>query len=124
MANSISPGGEKFRLPGEEEYKEEYERLARITEEQKKQGREIVVVMGLGFVGAVMAGVIADCQAIGRRHSLNDGCQMLKPVAQIGPLAGGRLQGNLDMRIQETIMDDIKRLGDARNAGRLARTHV
>ncbi|MFC1839882.1 nucleotide sugar dehydrogenase [Thermodesulfobacteriota bacterium] len=60
MEYSISPDGEKFKIPQEEDYREEYKRLEAIVEEQKKQGREIVVVMGLGFVGAVMAGVVAD----------------------------------------------------------------
>jgi UDP-N-acetyl-D-glucosamine dehydrogenase len=57
---SISPEGDKFKLPGDAEYKAEYEKLVRLAEEHKKQGHEIVVVMGLGFVGAVMAGVVAD----------------------------------------------------------------
>lgn len=60
MEYSISPEGEKFKLPDEADYKQEYERLVALVNEQKKQGREIVVVMGLGFVGAVMAGVVAD----------------------------------------------------------------
>jgi UDP-N-acetyl-D-glucosamine dehydrogenase len=60
MAYSISPEGEKFKLPEEEDYKKEYERLQRLTRRHKKEGREVVVVMGLGFVGAVMAGVVAD----------------------------------------------------------------
>jgi nucleotide sugar dehydrogenase len=57
---SISPTGEKFRLPKEEDYKKEFERLVEITKAQRELGREIVVVMGIGFVGAVMAGVVAD----------------------------------------------------------------
>ncbi len=60
MEYSISPEGEKFAIPSDEDYKKEYDKLVKIAEEQKKQGREIVVVMGLGFVGAVMAGVVAD----------------------------------------------------------------
>ncbi|MFW6147278.1 MAG: nucleotide sugar dehydrogenase [Thermodesulfobacteriota bacterium] len=60
MEYSISPGGEKFALPAEGEYAEEYQRLSGIVEEQRSKGREIVVVMGLGFVGAVMAAVVAD----------------------------------------------------------------
>jgi nucleotide sugar dehydrogenase len=60
MGYSTSPGGEKFRLPEDAEYKEEYARLKGLVDQQKKEGREIVVVMGLGFVGAVMAGVVAD----------------------------------------------------------------
>jgi len=60
MDYSISPDGEKFTLPTEDEYAREYERLSRVVEEQRDKGREIVVVMGLGFVGAVMAAVVAD----------------------------------------------------------------
>ncbi|MFX1294090.1 MAG: nucleotide sugar dehydrogenase [Promethearchaeota archaeon] len=57
---SISPDGEKFHLPKEEDYKIENERLRIIVDEQRSMGREIVVVMGVGFVGAVMAAIIAD----------------------------------------------------------------
>ncbi|MGA2332943.1 MAG: UDP binding domain-containing protein [Syntrophales bacterium] len=57
---SISPSGESFPLPRERDYELEYERLEKLAHEQKAMGREIVVVMGLGFVGAVMAGVVAD----------------------------------------------------------------
>jgi UDP-N-acetyl-D-glucosamine dehydrogenase len=60
MEYSISPEGEKFAIPSDADYRKEYDKLAKIADEQKKQGREIVVVMGLGFVGAVMAGVVAD----------------------------------------------------------------
>ncbi|MGZ6292572.1 MAG: nucleotide sugar dehydrogenase [Syntrophales bacterium] len=57
---SLSPNGESFPLPQERDYKSEFERLQKLANEQKASGREIVVVMGLGFVGAVMAGVVAD----------------------------------------------------------------
>jgi UDP-N-acetyl-D-glucosamine dehydrogenase len=57
---SISPEGEKFALPEEEGYLSEYERLEKLVEARRGEGFEIVVVMGLGFVGAVMAGVVAD----------------------------------------------------------------
>jgi UDP-N-acetyl-D-glucosamine dehydrogenase len=60
MEYSISPEGEKFHLPAKEDYEKEYDRLVKLVEEQKGFGREIVVVMGLGFVGSVMAGVVAD----------------------------------------------------------------
>ncbi|MGD8387610.1 MAG: nucleotide sugar dehydrogenase [Desulfobacteraceae bacterium] len=60
MAYSVSPEGEEFRLPEEEDYQEEFQRLEALARDQRDQGREIVVVMGLGFVGAVMAGVVAD----------------------------------------------------------------
>jgi len=57
---SISPDGEAFPLPLPEDYQKEFKRLQKIVTAQRKEGREIVVVMGLGFVGAVMAGVVAD----------------------------------------------------------------
>jgi len=60
MDYSISPNGEKFKLPDEEDYRQEYEKLLKLVDRQREQNREIVVVMGLGFVGAVMAGVVAD----------------------------------------------------------------
>ena len=60
MEFSISPEGERFALPKEDDYKREYERLSNTTKREREKGREIVVVMGLGFVGAVMAAVVAD----------------------------------------------------------------
>ncbi len=60
MEYSISPDGERFAIPQEDDYKSEYERLSLITKKEREKGHEIVVVMGLGFVGAVMAAVVAD----------------------------------------------------------------
>jgi UDP-N-acetyl-D-glucosamine dehydrogenase len=60
MEYSISPNGDRFELPNERDYREEYEKLLKLVDEERSKGREIVVVMGLGFVGAVMAGVVAD----------------------------------------------------------------
>lgn len=57
---SVCPSGEVFQLPREKDYQKELKRLQRIVKEQRLKGREIVVVMGVGFVGAVMAGVVAD----------------------------------------------------------------
>jgi nucleotide sugar dehydrogenase len=57
---SISPAGEKFPLPSEADYAAEFQRLENLVAEQRKLGREIVVVVGVGFVGAVMAAVVAD----------------------------------------------------------------
>jgi len=57
---SISPDGEKFALPAREDHAAELERLSRLVEEHRAGGREIVSVVGLGFVGAVMAAVVAD----------------------------------------------------------------
>jgi nucleotide sugar dehydrogenase len=59
---SISPDGEKFTLPSAADYKKEFTRIKRETAKQKKLNREIVVVMGVGFVGVAMAAVIADTE--------------------------------------------------------------
>jgi UDP-N-acetyl-D-glucosamine dehydrogenase len=57
---SVSPGGEVFNLPTEADYEAENQRLAGLVAEQRALGREIVLVIGVGFVGAVMAAVVAD----------------------------------------------------------------
>ncbi|MBN2372708.1 nucleotide sugar dehydrogenase [bacterium] len=57
---SISPEGESFPLPRDEEYKKEFEMLQDLAARHRQMGREIVVVIGLGFVGAVMAAIVAD----------------------------------------------------------------
>ncbi len=60
MEYSISPSGEEFPLPKPEDYPKEFQRVKALVDEQRKMGREIVVVMGVGFVGAVMAAIVAD----------------------------------------------------------------
>ncbi len=57
---SVSPGGEKFPLPKPEDYKSEFESIKKRVNAERAMGREIVVVMGVGFVGAVMAAIVAD----------------------------------------------------------------
>ena len=57
---SVSPNGEAFPLPKPEDYEKELARLQGLVAAQRRKKHEIVVVMGLGFVGAVMAGVVAD----------------------------------------------------------------
>ena len=44
---SISPDGEKFYLPELDDYTREFERLKHIVHNERGQGREIVVVMGV-----------------------------------------------------------------------------
>jgi nucleotide sugar dehydrogenase len=75
-AQSISPVGEVFPLPSPDEYGPEYERLEKLAEEGRAQGQEIVVVMGVGFVGAVMAAIVADTRdEDGQPTKLVIGCQ-------------------------------------------------
>ena len=59
---SVSPDGEKFQIPGPDDYEKESKRLQKIVSDQRALGREIVVVMGVGFVGAAMAAVVADTE--------------------------------------------------------------
>ena len=66
---SLSPDGEKLPLPKEEDFKRENERLHKMIAEQQSLGREIVVVMGVGFVGAIMAGIVADTVGVDGKSS-------------------------------------------------------
>ena len=59
-ATSTSPSGEVFPLPSPTDYDAEFQRLQELAAQHRQKGREIVVVMGVGFVGAVMAGIVAD----------------------------------------------------------------
>lgn len=59
---SISPENEAFDLPTEKDFLAEFQRLEELAEKNRAMGREIVVVVGLGFVGAVMAAVVADSE--------------------------------------------------------------
>lgn len=60
ISYSINPAGEKFPLPLKNEYDQEFKRVQKLVEKARNEGKEIVVVMGLGFVGAVMAAIVAD----------------------------------------------------------------
>lgn len=57
---SVNPAGEKFEIPSKDQYEKELERLELLTKKARDEGKEIVVVMGVGFVGAVMAAIVAD----------------------------------------------------------------
>ncbi|HEX7550938.1 MAG TPA: UDP binding domain-containing protein [Candidatus Methylomirabilis sp.] len=59
-AFSVCPAGKQYRLPQPDDYESELRRLQKLAAEQRGLGREIVVVMGVGFVGAIMAAVVAD----------------------------------------------------------------
>src|SRR5262249_19536343 len=74
---SISPAGEKFPLPDRQAYATELKRLEALTKTARAEGKEIVVVMGVGFVGAVMAAIVADTvdKKTGKPGKLVIGCQ-------------------------------------------------
>ena len=58
---SISPAGEQFTVPEKDQYDAEFKRIESLAAAAREEGKEIVVVMGVGFVGAVMAAIVADC---------------------------------------------------------------
>jgi UDP-N-acetyl-D-glucosamine dehydrogenase len=62
MPYSICPDGRSFKLPDETDFTAEMNRLEVLIAEKREAGLEIVVVMGVGFVGAVMAAVVADTE--------------------------------------------------------------
>jgi len=59
---SIAPDGTEYEIPSDERSQEEIKRIRKIVEKQKEEGKKIVVVQGLGFVGAVNAAVISNCE--------------------------------------------------------------
>jgi len=74
---SVSPTGERFEIPGRDDYVAEFERVESLAEAARREGKEIVVVMGVGFVGAVMAAIVADTEdpATGEPSKFVIGCQ-------------------------------------------------
>ncbi len=74
---SVSPAGERFPLPAPNRYAPEMKRLDALVEQARANRQEIVVVMGVGFVGAVMAGIVADTvdRRTGRPTKFVIGCQ-------------------------------------------------
>jgi len=74
---SVSPAGEKFPLPQKGEYQAEFDRVQSLVDIARDEGKEIVVVMGVGFVGAVMAAIIADTvdKQTGKPGKFVIGCQ-------------------------------------------------
>jgi nucleotide sugar dehydrogenase len=74
---SVSPEGEKFAIPEKGDYAKEFKRIGSLAETARDEGKEIVVVMGVGFVGAVMAAIIADAvdKNTGKPSKFVIGCQ-------------------------------------------------
>ena len=73
---SLSPSGEKFAIPEKQDYHIEKDRVGALVAKARLEGKEIVVVMGVGFVGAVMAAIIADtADKSGNPSKFVIGCQ-------------------------------------------------
>ena len=80
LVYSESPNGEKFPLPLKKDYAKEIRRLEQIVIQAKKEKKEIIVVMGIGFVGSVMAATVADTKdKSGRYSKLVIGCDLPSP---------------------------------------------
>ena len=73
---SISPAGERFPIPHKDDYENELRRLEGLAAKAREERREIVVVMGMGFVGAVMPALVTDAKdEKGRYSKFVIGCQ-------------------------------------------------
>ena len=77
QSHSVSPSGERFPLPSEGDRLAEMAHLEELVRAARDDGKEIVVVMGMGFVGAVMAAIIADTvdKKTGKPSKFVIGCQ-------------------------------------------------
>ncbi|HEY3272427.1 MAG TPA: nucleotide sugar dehydrogenase [Methanocella sp.] len=63
---SVSPQNEMFELPGAVNTSVEAAEVRELCRAEREKGRQIVVVQGLGFVGAVMSAIVADSEVDGR----------------------------------------------------------
>ncbi len=73
---SLGPDGEKIRIPIKSDYDKELNRIEKLVIKARKDKKEIVVVMGLGFVGAVMAAIVASTKdKNGKCSKFVIGCQ-------------------------------------------------
>ncbi len=59
---SISPDGTEYPLPQPSDYDSEFSHINALVTKARAQNQEIVVVLGVGFVGAVMAAIVADVE--------------------------------------------------------------
>jgi len=77
---SVSPYGDKYTIPAPGDYSGEFKRVEKLARKARSEGKEIVVVMGVGFVGAVMAAIVADTRGKdGRPSKFVVGCQRPSP---------------------------------------------
>ena len=67
--------------PPQAEYAQEFSRVQALADQARREGKEVVVVMGVGFVGAVMAAIIADTvdKKTGKPSKFVIGCQRPSP---------------------------------------------
>ena len=111
---SISPSGESFPLPVIADYQNELNRIAELVQQARSENKEIVVVMGLGFVGAVMAAIVADTKdANGKKSKFVIGCQRPSsrsfwkiPLINRGESPVKAEDPEVDVLIKRCVLDD------------------
>jgi len=80
LVYSVSPEGQQYQLPLKKDYPGEMQRLEQLVLQARKEKKEIVVVMGIGFVGSVMAATVADTRdKKGRYIKFVIGCDLPNP---------------------------------------------
>ena len=111
---SISPSGESFPLPDKADYDKELNRIGELVQQARSEKKEIVVVMGLGFVGAVMAAIVADTKdANGKKSKFVIGCQRPSsrsfwkiPLINRGESPVKAEDPEVDVLIKRCVLDD------------------
>ena len=111
---SLSPSGESFPLPVKADYNNELKRLEELVKQARSANKEIVVVMGLGFVGAVMAAIVADTKDVaGKNSKFVIGCQRPSPrsfwkipLINRGEAPVKAEDPEVDILIKRCVMDD------------------
>ncbi|HPD65258.1 MAG TPA: nucleotide sugar dehydrogenase [Bacteroidia bacterium] len=78
---SVSPDGRQFLIPSKEDNEREFQRLKTLSDQARAEGKEIVVVLGVGFVGAVMAAIVADTEKDGKPSKFVIGCDLPTPAS-------------------------------------------
>ena len=59
---SIAPDGNEYIIPSQEEFHSQFDIISREAKLKRGQGKQIVAVQGLGFVGSAVAGAIAGAK--------------------------------------------------------------
>jgi len=77
----VSPDGRQFLIPSKEDNEREFQRLKTLSDQARAEGKEIVVVLGVGFVGAVMAAIVADTEKDGKPSKFVVGCDLPTPAS-------------------------------------------
>ena len=112
---SVSPEGKEFPLPSKEDYENEVTKVRELAKKAKNSGNQVVVVQGLGFVGAVMAAIVAQAEkkfVIGLQRASKRSYWKIPYINQgISPIESE------DPKVKEIIKDGVEK-------GKLYATYV